>query len=121
MTADWIVYYTDGHSFSSLDGKPWEAPRDYVQCIAVAHISCGNYTLAEQNWYCWHFDDEEWVPHDMDGLFQYLRLPGDRKVVLSGFWISRERYAKIRSGAKKDPRLPKRTSKGPRQPEGISP
>ena len=117
-TADWIIFYDNGQSFSSLDGPPCEAPRDYVQCISVAHISCGNYTLAEQNYYCWHFEEDEWVPHDQNGLFQYLRAPGDRKVVLCGYWINRERYAAIRSEAKKDARLPRVTAKAPRQPEG---
>ena len=117
--AKWIIFYEDGLSFSSLDGLPSEAPRDYVQCICVSHISCGNYTLAEQDFYCWHFDDEEWVPHDWVGLFQYLKISGDRKVVLCGYWINRERYALIRSNAQKDERLPKVTAKPPRQPEGL--
>ena len=118
MTADWIIFYSDGQSFSSLDGKPWEAQRDYVQCIAVADIGCGNYILAEQNFYCWHFEDNCWVPHDIDGLLQYLRVPGDRKVVLAGYWVKRERYTGIRAGASRDVRLPPKTAEGPRNPEG---
>lgn len=119
MTAKWIVFYDNGQSFSSLDGPAWEAPRDYVQCIAVAHISCGNYVHAEQDFYCWHFEDDEWVPHDVNGLFQYLKAPGDRKVVLSGYWVKREKYAAIRSAAQKDARLPCKTAEAPRQPEGL--
>lgn len=115
---EWIVFYDDDSTFSSEDGPPGKAPRDGVQCIAVSDISCGHYVLAEQNWYCWHFEDDCWNPHDESGMHQYLRKPGILKVVLHGFWIKRERYAAMRSKAAKDPRLPKVTAKPPRQPEG---
>ena len=118
MIAKWIVFYDNGDSYSSLDGPPWEAPRDYVQCIAVPDVGCGNRVIAEQNYYCWHYEDDEWVPHDLNGLVQYLRRPGDRKLVLVGYWANRERYLKIRKRAQKDDRLPSVTSKSPRQPEG---
>lgn len=118
--ADWIIYYADGSSYSSLDGAPEDAPRLYVECIAVAHISCGNYVLAEQNFYCWHTDEEppQWVPHDTPGLWQYLAAPGAIKIVLQGYWIDRRRYAQIRTDAQRDPRLPPVTAGPPRQPEG---
>ena len=119
MKAEWIIFYENNESFSSLDGPPWQAPREYVQCIVVASQCCGNYILAEQNYYCWHFEENEWVPHDDNGLFQYLRFPGDRKVVLCGYWINRERYAAIRCKAQKDERLPAVTAGPPRQPEGA--
>ena len=115
--AKWIVFYDDGQSFSSLDGSPWEAPRDYVQCIVVADPGCGSYVLAETNFYCWHYDDESWVPHDMVGLVQYLRKPGDRKLVLCGYWVNREHYLSVRRDVQKDPRLAPKTANGPRQPE----
>lgn len=116
--ADWVIWYSDGSSYSSLDGPPENAKRTHVICIAIAHISCGNYTIAEQNYYCWHFSTNEWVPHDYQGLMQYLMEPGKEKIVLNGFWINREQYAEIRAGANKDPRLPEVTAGPPRQPEG---
>ena len=118
MTADWIVFYDDGHSFSSLDGQPWEAPRSFVLCIAVADPSCGNYILAETNFYCWHYEDDAWVGHDLNGLVQYLQKPGDRKLVMCGYYVNRDRYLTVRKNIHKDPRLPKKTANGPRQPVG---
>ena len=116
----WIIWYSDRTSFSNLDGEPWEAPREGLICIAVADKSCGRYILGEQNFYCWHFEDDQWVPHDRSGMRQYLRLPGKNKVVIEGFWVPKERYSKIRSHALKvDDRLPKVTAKPPRLPEGI--
>lgn len=114
--AQWVIWYSDGSSFSSDDGTPADAPRLYVQCIAVADISCGNYVLAEQNFYCWH--DDQWVPHDQTGLFQYLAAPGSEKIVLFGYWIDRGRYASMRVKAQDDERLPKVTAGPPRNPEG---
>lgn len=119
---DWIITYQDESTFSSDDGPPWNAPFDGVVCIAVADISCGNYILAEQNFYCWHHEEDppQWVPHDADGVRQYQKFtPEDKQVILHGYWIGRERYARLRRYAREDPRLPKVTAKGPRNPEGI--
>jgi hypothetical protein len=119
--AEWVVWYSDRSSFSSEDGEPWDAPRTGVQCIQVAHSSCGSYTLAEQDFYCWHLDPEKdtWVPHDTQGMYQYLQ---DKNIkhhtVLFGYWIPRETYADIRHKAGKDKRLPPITARPPRQPEG---
>ena len=121
MSAQWVIWYDDWSSFSSEDGEPWEAPRDYVICIAVADIGCGRYIIGEVDWYCWHFEDAQWVPHNRAGMQQYLRKPGKEKVVLEGYWITRERYGNIRSHALKvDDRLPKVTANGPRLPEHVA-
>jgi hypothetical protein len=58
--AEWIIFYDDGTSFSSEDGDPGDAPRSGVQVIVVKDISCGRYCLAEQNFYCWEYD--QWIP-----------------------------------------------------------
>ncbi len=114
---EWIIFYDDDTTFSSDDGAPGNAPREGVQCIAVADISCGHYVMAEQNWYAWHFEDDCWIAHDDAGMLQYLRRPGIQKIVLAGYCIKRERYAANRQRAMKDPRLPKITAGPPRQPE----
>ena len=86
----------------------------------MADKSCGRYILGEQNFYCWHFEDNQWVPHDRSGMRQYLRRPGKNKVVIEGYWIVKKRYSEIRSHALKvDDRLPKVTANPPRLPEGV--
>ena len=120
--AEWVVWYSDGTSFSSDDGGPADAPRQYVQCVAVADEGCGRYVMSEQNYYCWHYEASppQWVPHDFVGLLQYLAAPGEKKTVLSGYWIARDRYAALRTRALKDDlRLPPVTAGPPRDPEGI--
>ena len=112
----WIVFYDDGSSYSSRDGPPELARRDGVQVIVVTSVGTGCHCLAEQNFYCWEFD--QWVPHDRDGLEQYLDRPGIEKIRLRGYWVPRSVYSKIRAGAMRDPRLPRATAVAPRQPEG---
>lgn len=120
MSTQWIIWYDDFSSFSNEDGEPWDAPRENVVCIAVASIECGRYILGEVDWYCWHFEDSQWVPHNRSGMQQYLRKPGKEKVVVEGYWVTKERYGKIRSHALKvDDRLPKAMANGPRQPEHV--
>lgn len=120
MSAQWVIWYDDWSSFSSEDGEPWEAPREGVICIAVANIGCGRYVLGEMDWYCWHFEDNQWIPHNRSGMQQYLRKPGKEKVVIEGYWVPKERYGKIRSHALKvDDRLPFPTANPPRLPVGV--
>ena len=110
----WIVWYSDGTSFASDDGEPWEAPRDGVICIAVEKQSCGRYLISSRSYYCWHFHEGQWVPHDRDGERQYLRQPGKEKVVLEGYEVSKERYGEIQHHAlHADDRLPPMTAGGP--------
>ena len=99
--AKWVVWYADESSFSSDDGEPWDCPREGVICITQYHESVGRFCHQETNFYCWHFEDSQWVPHDTAGLHQYLRTPGKEKVVLQGYWIPRDRYFAIRSYAMK--------------------
>lgn len=119
MSIRWVIYYSGGKTFSNRDGDPWDAPRSNVLCIAQANAGCGREVLGEQNYYCWHFDDDCWVPHDTDGLIQYLDGPGCNKVRLRGYWIRRERYFRVRREALKGSNgLPPVTANQPRQPEG---
>ena len=115
--AGWVIWYADGSSFSDDDGEARDAPRSGVQCIAVADRSCGRHVLSEQNYYCWQ--DGAWVPHDRDGLEQYLDDPAQPGIRLRGYWIDRSRYVEIRRIAlKEDTRLPPVTAGPPRDPEG---
>ena len=116
----WIIWYDDFSSFTNEDGEPWGAPREGVVCIAIAERSCGRYVLGEVDFYCWHFEDEQWVPHDRLGMMQYLRRPGKEKLILEGYWVTQHRYGTIRKIAlKKDDRLPPVTANPPRLPEGV--
>lgn len=103
---DWIVFYTNDRSFSSDDGLPGDAPREDVQCIAFVDPTIGNRVLAGQDWYCWHFEEDCWVPHSRDGMLRYIRKAGTLKVALEGYEIARGQFNDIRDKARRDPRLP---------------
>jgi hypothetical protein len=115
----WIIWYDDKSSFSNEDGEPWEAPRDGVICISQHHWSCGRLIMGEVDFYCWHFEDSEWVPHDRLGMMQYLRKPGKEKVVIEGYWVSQERFRASGGLARHDKRLPPKTAGEPPLPEGV--
>lgn len=112
---DWIIFYGDGKTFSSDDGLPESAPRENVQVIAVSDIMCGRRLLFWQDYYCWY--KGEWIPHDSEGLRQYLDTPGKDKIRLCGYWLKREDFIVLMNQALLDPRLPERTAKHPSEPD----
>lgn len=108
----WIIWYDDYSSFSNEDGEPWDAPRLNVVCVALYHQSCGRF-LISGDYYCWHFEDEEWLPHAIDGVWQYLQKSGKEKVVLMGVQCTKDRWIDImNTAARVDDRLPPRTAEG---------
>ena len=95
MARRWVVWYQDGSSFSDDDGQPWDAPRAGVICITQAAEDCGRFLIKETNFFCWHFDEQQFVPHDTLGMHDYLSQPGKEKVVLRGWWATKERFFEI--------------------------
>lgn len=98
----WLIYYQDGSTFSSDDGPPEKAPKDYVQVIMQDEpfrdrrdIISGAGT--NYQYYCWHGD--RWIIHDDSGLEQYNALFGDKAIVLRGFYIEDERFWAIHEKA----------------------
>lgn len=113
---NWIIWYEDGSSFSSFDGKPHEAPRDGVQIVAVEHSGVGRLLWHSSDFYCWQ---DEWVPRSLTGLMDYLRQPGIDKVVLQGRGIGYKRFLDVYMIALGDKRLPIKTARHPKEPESL--
>jgi hypothetical protein len=114
VVIEWIVYYSDGSSFTSADGSPSDAPRRGVQCVAVRDDTCGKLIWHSSDFYCWQ---GEWVNHSLLGLLDYLELGGTEKIVLRGFGIARDRFKAVYRSAVEDPRLPFKTCRHPDEPE----
>lgn len=94
----WIIYYSDGSTFSNEDGPPEKAPRDYVQVIMQDEVFQGRRDIisgagSNYQYYCWHGD--RWIIHDDSGLRQYNQLYGDKAIVLNGFYIEDEKFWEI--------------------------
>src|SRR5215204_4917517 len=110
---DWIIYYEDGGSFTSADGKPHEAPREGVQAVSCRHEHTGKLIWHSTDYYCWQ---GEWVPHNSIGLHRYLRLPGAEKVVLQGYGVPFRAFREVYDRAVDDQRLPFKTCRHPDEP-----
>lgn len=107
MALRWIVYYADGSTFSSDDGPPEKAPRDYCEVIMQdgsspeyeRDIISGAGTVYQ--YFCWHGD--RWIIHDDSGLRQYNQLFGDKAIILNGFYIEDDKFWEIHQRAVDDP------------------
>jgi hypothetical protein len=109
MIRRWLIYYADGSTFSSEDGAPGEAPRDYVQVILQEDhfrdrrdVISGAGTTYQ--YFCWHGD--RWIIHDDSGLRQYNQLFGDKAIVLNGFYIDDESFWGLHQSAIDNPEWP---------------
>jgi len=112
---DWIIWYSNGMSFSSDDGPPENAPRDDVQIVVVPSDQVGKLLWHDSDYYCWQ--DNQWICHDKEGLRQYLNLPGKEKIRLCGFWIPDAQFYALYQVALHDPRMPSKTGQKPGEPD----
>lgn len=110
----WIVYYADGGTASSVEAAPHEVPRRFVICVAVRDDRCGRLVWFGADYYCWH--DGTWVPHDLSGLVQYLDVE-PFPVRLCGYGVSYGKFSAIYQQALDDPRLPVKTARDEREIE----
>jgi hypothetical protein len=98
----WLIYYADGSSYSSEDGPPEQAPRDYCEVIMQDEPSRDRRDIISgagttYQYFCWHGD--RWIIHDDSGLRQYNQLFGDKAIVLNGFYIPDEQFWEIHDRA----------------------
>lgn len=116
----WKAYYSDGSTFSSNDGTPWQAPRYGVQVIvcewsgsranrrvlgpvdkpnAKARYAFGC------SYYCWVASEGHWLNKDLMAMVRYLEkepLP----CVLMGEYINEDLHGQILTQAVNDDFIP---------------
>jgi hypothetical protein len=121
VTADWLIVYDGGGSFSSLDGPPEAAPRWGALCVALADVHVGRTVWhggsadVHADFFCWTGDT--WVPRDRDGLLDHLlHTTGVPGVVVQGRAVSGERFRAAYRIAETDPRLPPKSGYRPEEP-----
>ena len=70
----WIVFYTDGSTFTSVDGSPWDAPRRSVQRIASCKASKESdwYNVQQSDYFYWEEDNGGWNGGDSFTLYDHL-------------------------------------------------
>lgn len=99
----WVIWYSDGKTFSSSDGGPEAAPRWGVVCI-VGYDRTGSRSIQHQrDYYCW---TEQWLGMDHTGLIDYLANTDWTKIVLMGRAVSNHEFYRVFERANVDPRTP---------------
>ncbi len=96
----WKIYYSNGTTFSNLDGNPEDAPPTGVICILQNPIKHGWMLLRNKDYYL-RLDDWEWVGCEADGFWQYMFKPG-WKCPKFGENVSDSIYEKIIKQATED-------------------
>lgn len=105
---DWVIYYSNGETFSSGDGDPENAPRRGVICIACRSAEHGRVIWWNGDYYFWRYGS--WMRGDVNGLFDYLLEPGKEKIVLFGRFVPNHEFERIYSQAIADPRMAPKSS-----------
>lgn len=114
--SDWIIWYSDGSSFSSEQGAPEDAPRWGVICIAAYSGDHGRMIWHGTDYYGWVCEPGcllgDWISFDATGLLDYLaNRPGREKIVLIGRHVPPDVFHRVYRMADTDPRLPPRSSR----------
>ena len=101
-TMNWIIYYGDKSTFTSVDGGPQEAPGTDVQIIVQRNRDPAerNYLVWEHDYYRWDHENEIWLGVDLFGLWDYLFNSVGAKIVKAGRSIDSDVYDDIVSLAK---------------------
>jgi hypothetical protein len=108
---EWVIWYDDGSSFTNTEGRPHEAPRWGVLCVAGYSADHGRVIWHGGDYY--FFEAGEWCRCDLVGLIDYLTRPGAEKIVLIGRAVPPAQFWAIYERANGDLRLPPRSSYSP--------
>jgi hypothetical protein len=102
----WCIYYSDGTTFSSADGEPWQAPARKVIIINQRHEDPDErpYVQHRENYYIWL--GYRWLGCDRDRLTEYWFLDNMvhdfRRASLMGYTAPNAVYDAIVRAAKQD-------------------
>ena len=106
---DWKVYYGDGSTLSNEQVEAENLPGRNIVCIINRHLDVGRQIVTRHDYY-WF--DEVWSGGDVFGLYDYLLIPGWKKV-LFGRTLRTDQYEKILSSAFLDSDFPIKSAKLP--------
>lgn len=111
----WRIYYWDGSTFDSNDGRPYDAPGYGVQCIVQPHPDVGRTVTHRFDWYYWSPETSEWW--GSTDLFSVLDLVLHRTGVIDPRTLCQARhsndYQQILAAALVDPDFPVKSASLP--------
>ena len=89
----WKIYYTDGTTFDSTQGEPYESPCKTIALILQYAGSKGMRIMEGTDWYRW-FDDRWAEAREFDILFELA----DKGYILArrGGYMKEDDYLKMR-------------------------
>lgn len=103
----WKIYYSDGSTFSNIQGKPWEAPKGGVQVINLLDGRKGVRRLQLVDYYVWSPTLQRWVDC-IDSASVMMRARQEPEiVVLFGEYLLQDDFEKILIQAHNDPDFPR--------------
>jgi hypothetical protein len=107
----WRVYYDDGSTFDSTQGRPDAAPGLGVQAIVQADERVGRAILTRFDWYYWREDLQEWWASDLFGLLDQLTSDTMNRVRAVRAGRNAAAYDAIMSRAQSDPDFPVKSAR----------
>lgn len=110
----WKIFYGDGSTFTDSEGSAYDAPSRNVQLVVAADLEHGWSILRQFDFYWW--DADCWRGGDQFGLWDYLCLPGPKKVIF-GRTINHQSYMDVFERALNDPDLPQKTAWRDEEPQ----
>jgi len=108
---DWKVYYGDGSALSNEQVEADHLPGRNVVCVVNRHPDVGKQIVTRHDYY-WF--EQVWFGGDLFGLYDYLLLPGWKKV-LFGRTLPTKDYEDVIKAALNDKDFPAKSAKLPRE------
>lgn len=103
----WKLWYSDGSSYSELDGPPERAPAFGVQVITQQNEETGRYNQCMDDFYVWR--KGRWFGCDKIGLIDYLAHEAPC-IVRFGRTEPNDVFYRILKKAEADPEFPVRSA-----------
>lgn len=110
--ADWRIYYSDGTTYSSVDGEPTDAPAHGVICVVCPHEDVGRTVMHGWDWYYYVPSTKNWWGSDIHGLLDRLLHNLEVVGLKQGRSVATPKYREIYKAASLDPDFPLKTSMG---------
>ena len=108
----WVIYYTDGSTYSNEDGEPADAPGGGVLAIAQEDATVGVLVHYGCDWYAFGEKYGGWAGMDSLGIAQYV-IDAGPLVLKLGKGMPTYSYSKILREIQADPRLPEKNARYP--------
>jgi len=102
---NWRIYYDNGSTFDSSEGRPEDAPGHGVLCIVQPSSAFGRVVTSGWDFYYFrHTSETPWWGGDLIGLIDQLcRHPDITHAVKMGGMADTPDYQRIRQAAVDDP------------------